>query len=263
MKISFFNIRTIITTWFFVIVLYCLPLHASISVKYSDEKSINCNDKWHPTTFYVVYPDMSLTFNLPYERDLSGVANLFFKDKITGTIHLLDTIKNNERYHNKLLGTYDAILLYNNGKYLEYKNVVLKKDEDIKIDMENLKTQPRCSNSEYWLSLGSFTDGVENKERILKNNLDSKKTIRGYILIEDGFAADFPFVRIKRDKDKRETNCSFDGYFEIDIDEPAATLEFFCIGHNFEQLTVKENSGIFYVLDSPDPEETKNVTTGR
>lgn len=260
MKSSFVNINTI---WILVIVLYCLPIHAYISVKRSDEKLINCNDKWYPTTFYVVYPDMSLTFNLPYDKDLSGVVNLLFKNKVTGTIHLLDTIRNNERYYNKLSGTYDAILLYNNGKYLEYKNVVFKKNENIRIDMENLKTQPRDSESEYWLSLRSFTDSIGNKERPSKYNINLGKTIRGYVLSEDGFAADLPFVSIVREIRKNDAPCSYDGYFEIDVNQPIATLEFFCVGHSFEQLNVKGNSGIFYVLDSPDPEETKNVTTGR
>jgi hypothetical protein len=86
----------------------------------------------------------------------------------------------------------------------------------------------------------------------------SEKKIRGYILLEDGFAGDFPFAR----DNKRAGSCTFDGYFEIDFDEPVKTLEFFCIGHNFEYLNVVENSGIFYVMKGYDRETLENVTTG-
>ncbi len=206
---------------------------------------------------------MRLTFNLPYENDLSGVGNILFRNKETGAIHLLDSINKNERYYNKLSGTYDAILLYNNGKYLIYRDIELKKNADLQIDMQNIKPQPKDYDSAYWLTLRSFTDSAGNKERVLSKKIDSDKKVIGYVLIEDGFAADFPFVRIVREIRKNDAPCSYDGYFEIDIDEPIVTLEFFCIGHNFEELNVKENSGVFYVLDSPDPEETINITTSR
>jgi hypothetical protein len=48
--------------------------------------------KWHPETFYIVYPDLKMTFDLPYEDDRSGVANLLFIDKNTGGVRLLDTV---------------------------------------------------------------------------------------------------------------------------------------------------------------------------
>lgn len=248
MKPISFNLR-----WILLAITFCICF--SMQANMIDKKENADEDKWHPENFYIVYPDMKLTFELPYEKDRSGVANLLFREK-GGTIHLLDTIKNNGRYYNRLSGKYDAILLYNNGKYIVCDDVVFEKDVDSQIDMEKLSVQPADSDSQQWLTLRKFTDSIGGRERVFIKKAVSERKMRGYLLIEDGFASNYPLVGRKE--------CTFDGYFEVDPDDETdtLTLEFFCIGHNFEHLAVEANSGIFYILDSPGPGETKNITTG-
>jgi hypothetical protein len=152
----------------FLMLFVCLfvPLSGSAN---QEQVSICCDrdtDKWHPAAFYVVYPDMRLEFKLPCEEDQSGVANLLFRNKETGDIHLLDTIKNDERYYNPLSGKYDVILLYNNGKYVVYKDVVFEKGVTAEVDMEHLDIQPSDTNSRYWLTLRSFLESRIRRLRI-------------------------------------------------------------------------------------------------
>jgi hypothetical protein len=217
--------------------------------------------KWHPGTIYLVYPDMKFTFKLPREKDRSGVSNLLLKNKETGILHLLDTIKSNAgfhcgaRFYNRFLGKYDVILLYNNGKYIIYNDVAFEKNKGIEVDMTSLDTQQSDPESQHWLTLRSFTSSVGEEERTFFNRPVSEKKVRGYVFIEDGHTTDFALVERK--------SCTVDGYFEIDLGrKKSRTLEFFCIGHNFEHLKVKENSGVFYVLTGPDWEKLKNVSTG-
>ena len=45
---------------------------------------------WHPKEFRLIYPDMKITFKLPYETERSGFRNIFFQSKKSGEIFLLD-----------------------------------------------------------------------------------------------------------------------------------------------------------------------------
>ena len=123
--------------------------------------------KWHPDAIYISHPDMKIAFKLPSEenQDSSGVANLFYQNRETGAIELLDKILDNGDVRNNLSriyntailsGEYDAILLYNNGKYLRYNHVVIEKNTLTEVNMQYLDIHPSSTESKNWLTLRSF-----------------------------------------------------------------------------------------------------------
>jgi hypothetical protein len=219
-----------------------------------------------------------MTFDLPYEDDRSGVANLLFIDKNTGGVRLFDTVVNKRymrnriyiddvvRQYHRLSGTYDVILLYNNGKYIRQKDVFWGKDISTEVNMKHLKVQPCDSLSLHWLTLRAFTSAISDRVFDRKRAVSEKK-IRGYLFIpylfkENGSATQYALAGIAREITGSEglPSCTSDGYFEVDVDdENYLPLEFFCIGHNFERFDAKANSGIFYVLTGLSPEEIRNV----
>jgi hypothetical protein len=239
-------------------------------ISFSDADSTG----WHPETFYIVYPDLKMTFDLPYEDDRSGVANLLFIDKNTGGVRLLDTVVN-ERYirnriyiddvvrkYRRLSGTYDVILLYNNGKYIRQKDVFWGKDISTEVNMKHLKVQPCDSLSLHWLTLRAFTSAISDRVFDHKRAVSEKK-IRGYLFVEGGPATQYAVAGIAREiTGEGLPSCTSDGYFEVDVDdENYLPLEFHGIGQsrNFERFDAKANSGIFYVMTGPSPEEIRNV----
>jgi len=218
--------------------------------------------KWHPNAIYVVYPEMKLIFYLPYENDLSGVANLLFQKKETGEIHLLDSVINGRRYFEKFpTGQYDAILLYNNGKYIRCGDITFDENIEIEKDLEGLSIQPANTESIAWLSLRSFNTPVS--ERVSYKNYTPASEIRitGYVLREEEpeviTTTSNTGSVISKNSDKK-TTCSKDGYFEIDADDdPCQFLQFAAVGHDPIIIQIAANSGIFLVLKKTDLSNVK------
>lgn len=242
----------------FVLILFvCMTMRVSGIVHRN-----NSDDKWHPDFLYVVYPNMKFVFRLPCEKEQSGVANLLFKSNKDGHVYLLDEVNDHKRYYKQLWGKYDAVLLFNNGNYVVYNDIVFDEGVDMEIDMKSLHIQPCDSASQHWLTFRTFLTNIGEAERKVYKRVVSEKKIRGYVMVEDGAATDFPLVKTIGESAKRASGCTLDGYFELDdLGEETIELEFFCIGHRFEYLNVNKNSGVFYVLDSPRTEELKGITT--
>ncbi|MDR1370213.1 MAG: hypothetical protein LBJ72_08850 [Dysgonamonadaceae bacterium] len=256
MKIIPTNIRWSLLTGMLLFAVHCEYVTAQ------NEKT-EYESAWHPEAFYIIYPDMKLTFKLPYEKDQSGVANLLFKNKETGTIHLLDTVKNNERYCNQLSGKYDAILLYNNGKYIVYNDVSFEKNISTEVNMENLNIQSCDPDSQYWLTLRKFNTAIGT--RVFPENYatDSNKKIRGYIFLLGGGESLMGAGICQQDN--RCKIALSDGYFEIDTDS-YQTLKVIYIGIEDQTINIKTNSGLFLVTKTKDldltEEEMRKIKTG-
>jgi len=213
--------------------------------------------KWHPEYFIIVYPDLRITFRFPDEEDRTGVANIFFQRKETGIIHQLDTIKNNRRYYHLLTsGNYDAILLYNNGKYIRYNDIVIDKNIETEVDMTKLSIHPLDSESQHWLTMRSFISIIGEKRVIRKNyTMSSENIIRGYVFGEigghrEGIALWDTLVRLVIDDNYiLVAQPAFDGYFEIDVDEDSdQTIRFNNGSHESEAINLPANCGILLVL---------------
>ena len=137
---------------------------------------------WHPKMLYLIYPDQSLKFILPYEPDQSGFYNLFFISKESGETLLLDSIQNNQRYFTQLsLGScYDVILLYNNGKYIKQNDIIL--EERMAVDISNQHIQPSDSLSGHWINtLRAFDYAINDRELDKEDNTVSEYVTKGYI----------------------------------------------------------------------------------
>lgn len=65
------------------------------------------------------------------------MANLLFKDCTTGELVYPDTLVQMNRIYSKFpAGTYDAILLYNNGKYLKHDALTIQSYTYLDVDMD-------------------------------------------------------------------------------------------------------------------------------
>ena len=211
-------------------------------------------DKWHPKMFYVVLPNLSLSFVLPYEPEQSGVHNIFFISKKSGETLLLDTVKNNERYVNFTLfssgDSYDAVLLYNNGKYVKYNDIVF--DNITEVNMEKDYVHPPDSASRQWLTMRAFNTAVGERGNLIKkggsNTIGSKK-IWGYSFDERGESAGGLITMVKI-KDTILMKIYNDGYFEVDVDDEDTQhiLEINTMGHRQEVIKLPANSGLVILM---------------
>ncbi|MDR2037749.1 MAG: hypothetical protein LBQ60_07490 [Bacteroidales bacterium] len=229
-----------------------------------DRVAIDGTFKWHPEEIHIMCLNMKIKFKLPYEKDQSGVANLLFQSKKSGEIHLLDTIRNNKRYYTWLSGKYDAILLYNNGKYIKKDNVIFEKNTSTEVDLCKNNVQPSDSTSLKWLTLRTFNAAIE--DRVIRKNYTtvSEKKIRGYIFHDITGGPVWAWITamgtdgIKKESIATNTN---DGYFEFDVgDDIKQPLNIFGIGCINQEINIAVNSGLIYVSEEyPEP---VNPTSG-
>ena len=209
--------------------------------------------KWHPKMFYVVLPDLSLSFILPYEPDQSGFYNLFFISKESGEILLLDTIKDNRRYFNPLSSgnAYDVVLLYNNGKYVRHIDFIFENSAEV--DMSSQIIKPSDSDSELWKTMRPFDEILNAIDSDKEDVVESNFIIKGYVLSDVGYlwTTDWePNVKSSGANVKRKT-CSIDGYFEIDIeDDTEQTLGVTAAGHLLnKEINITASCGLFLVMN--------------
>ena len=219
--------------------------------------SVADTGRWHPEAIYFVHPEMKYTFLLPCEKDQSGVANLLFQSTETGEVHLLDTIKGNERYFNSSLiasGKYNVILLYNNGKYIRYNDFVFEKNKERDVDMEQLDVHPADENSQFWLTLRAFNTSIG--DRVIRKSYTtvSERKIRGYVFDENrGANPVFALYEVTPDdvNPKKSVATTIDGYFEFDVDDDTSiTLDIWHFDYFSNEVTMKANSGLILCLRS-------------
>ena len=230
--------------------------------------------KWHPEYFIIVYPDMQLTFKMPYEKDRSGIMNLLFQCKESGNIHLLYKEDKNGYRAYTLFETgknYNAILLYDDGRYMIYNDIIFGKNALIEVDMRNLEIQPSDTESQRWLSFGAYDKVVGPHERKNAKNYttvsDSAIKLRGYVFRE-GDDGTSPHTLITKYHPSKEfqlvASGAFDGYFEFELDDETSIT--FRDSQAFLplELNLTVNCGLFIVLKkSPRYEEIMNLRVGR
>ncbi|MDR1116164.1 MAG: hypothetical protein LBL33_08485 [Tannerella sp.] len=212
--------------------------------------------KWHPEEIQILWPQSKLIFNLPCEDERSGVANLLFQSKDTGEIFLIDTIQDSERYFNYHLfsGKYNAILLYNNGKYIKCDDVFFEKGTTKEVNMGNLIIQPADSESSRWLALRSFNLAIVERQflRNLRNDtIISKNKVRGYVFNGNNWKAFSRFIVMSKNNDDRKSHGNIDhsdGYFELHIDDDIIQI-IKLFGFVPSEIVIRSNSGVIIVMD--------------
>jgi hypothetical protein len=200
-----------------------------------------------------------LTFKLPFEEDRSGVYNLLFQSGETGGIYLLDTIneKDNERLRTRFMSSkYNAILLYNNGKYIVFKDITFTENTNTVIDMRKYPLLLPDSISQSWLSLRAFNTPIGERGTLRKNyTTRHEKKCRGYVFHEEGCAIPNKLAVVVMDNNKR-INGALDGYieFEFELNQEVKIVSF---GINPYKIQLTENCGLFIITEETDSYEKK------
>ena len=212
---------------------------------------------WHPKRFYIVLPDLSVSFILPYEPDQSGFYNIIFISKEYGKTFLLDSIENNIRHFTPFTSGMglDIVLLYNNGKYTKYPGLLF--ENGVALDMRNLPILPSDSFSEGLKTMRSFTDTISGRASGRDDMHVSDYIIKGYVLSatrqwqnEQLWEENPPFFEIlSGDSIVKSKECTYDGYFEIDAEEDSGqTLRFYGITHGHKDVKMKAPCGVFLLM---------------
>ena len=235
-------------------------------------------NKWHPEAIYLVCPEnIRLVFNLPHEKDQSGVHNLLFQSKETGKIHLLDTIKGRKpnkyhqldtgsyRFYNTelLSGKYDAVLLYNNGKYIRYSDIVFEQNKVTEVNMDKIDIHPSDSISQHWLTMRAFDTSAGDRVFRKYHTTVSEKFIKGYIFDEEDKESlgDVFIINRKIGGITKAVPCTIDGYFEFDVEnDENITLIISHPGYKTQEISIKANSGLFFIMERV--QDHINVSTG-
>ncbi|MDR0386356.1 MAG: hypothetical protein LBH60_09805 [Prevotellaceae bacterium] len=218
--------------------------------------------KWHPKKFYIIYTDrytdIRIIFKFPYEEDQSGVRNMLFLNKQTGKIRLLDEERPLNEYRKFTefdSEKYDVILLYNNGTYIRYNDVIFEKGGCMEIDMTQSEIQPSGSKSEEWLTMRAFNDVIGNAKRKIKMKGDTRVPalgveIRGYVFAEEGDCLPWIFMfSNSTDFDNLLTISEDDGYFLVKSNDTSQSLYISNSQSYFPcEITVTVDCGIFAVL---------------
>jgi len=276
------------TVMFVVVVLCNLTVTAQVKVVAWNESAPDKNLVWHPEAIYIVWPEMKLDFMLPEEKDRSGVANLLFRNRKSGEILLLDSVGISPRYKSKMWidravtnikdaryythfepGSYDAILLYNNGKHICYYDITFDKGIHKVIDLVKQPTQLANVESRNWLTLRKFNTIIGRRTLNKDNTPASENKILGYVFYQkDGEVSSMATIASfqENDNDKSKiTKCLYDGYFELDMDDDSdLTLEISDLGSKTKRIHISSNSGFFIVLETNPilEEELRDIKTG-
>ena len=216
--------------------------------------------KWHPKEFYIIYPDKRITFKFPYEEKQSGVRNILFINKQTGFTCLLDEERPPYEYRKFTkfeFEKHDVILLYNNGTYIRYDDVIFDKNGCMEIDMIQSNIQPRSSKSKEWLAMRAFNDVIGNAKRKVRTKGETPVSdlgieIRGYVFGEEGNS--LPWLFIYSDSNYSDSNLltisEDDGYFLVKSNDTSQSLHI-PNGQMYIpcEITVTADCGIFAVLE--------------
>lgn len=231
-----------------------------------------CNketSKWFPQNITIMQNGMNMTFRLPAEKDSTGVSNLLFRSHETGKILFPDQFEYGTRKYSSIpQGTYDIILLYNNGKYLKYENASFRANTYIEVKMFGSILYEADPESMKWLALRTYSREAEIRKPVTTNQTQSttyqpggvyesfytkpsvagnaKNLVKGTILDEIGEPLIGVSVQIKGTT--YGTVSDLDGNFEIAVQGAENTLIFNYVGFKRQEINVKQGSEITVTL---------------
>lgn len=239
-----------------------------LSLKVFNEAIEKCKIEtkdWHPGAIQISQNRLNLKFLLPIEKDSTGVSNLLFKNHETGRLIYPDKFSNSSRvYSNIPEGTFDVILLYNNGKYIRFDSIPFRINAYTQIDMRKLSVHEKTAESKKWLLLR--TRSLENNApRSYNTSYNSTigqtttlyarpsmfrrtgNTVTGYVY--DNSKEPLIGVTVQLKGTTYGAVTDIDGHFEIDVDSHNQTLVFSYIGYESKTLDVTPGSEIEVILE--------------
>jgi hypothetical protein len=220
---------------------------------------------WFPQNIYIAQSQMSLNFRLPVEKDSTGVSNLLFKSHETDKILFPDKLERGTRMYSEIPeGMYDVILLYNNGKYLNYENVPLTQYAYTEVNMTKLPIHEADSISLKWLALRTHSSEIGTNPPAYTTYNNSGRTtfyttssgkkraanlVKGYVF-DKGDKEPLIGVSIMVKGTDKGTVTDLEGHFEIDINTASATLVFSYIGYIAQKVEVTPGSNLSVVMEA-------------
>jgi hypothetical protein len=214
------------------------------------------SNRWFPKNIHIVQDRLNLNFRLPTEKDSTGVSNLLFRDRNNHKIIFPDKFLNGNTIYSKITaGKYDVILLYNNGKYLEYENVPVNQNVYTEVNMEKLPLHEADSLSEKWLLLRFHSGMIGTKPPTATSTpyysrsiypYNSGNIIKGYVLDENREPIIGATVQLKGTEYGTVTNM--EGYFEI-VANGFSTLKFSYLGYEPKEIDANPGSELSVVLE--------------
>ena len=221
---------------------------------------------WCPTQIYISLPDKKLKFHLPRDQNLTGVANLLFRNCETGALLLPDTlIKESKTYAHFPTGVYDAILLYNDGKYLKWNNLAVNSNTYLDVNMESMALNECDSLSTSWLSVSSSVGIIganQQKGRSMSLKRPSRRygnMVCGYVTDPSGEPIIGASVMIKGTQEGTMTNM--EGYFELNCGR-GEVLQFCYIGYKRQEMQAVSGMDLFVTMEEDNVVLEEVVVTG-
>jgi hypothetical protein len=193
-----------------------------------------------------------------------------FKNCKTGKILFPDKFEYGVRKYSPIpQGTYDVILLYNNGKYLKCDNVPLSTNTYTEVNMRKQDLHESDSLSMKWLALRTYSREAEIRKPATTYSSQSTSAyqsqgsvyetfytkpasrnagnlIKGTIV--DQYKEPLIGVSVQIKGTTYGTISDIDGNFDIDISGTESTLIFSYIGYVRQEITIKRGSNIIVTL---------------
>ncbi len=222
------------------------PLFDSVVAAYRKGRA------WHPTRIYLNQVGKRLNFCLPVEKDSTGVANLLLENRATGKMLFPDsTIQGRREFISIPDGMYNAILLYNNGKYLRTDSLPVLSNTWLDVDMRQAVVHPCDSLSMEWLCTVMNNNPIGPNQPppqwITQVRRAFGNKVCGYVYDSEGIPMTGCCVLVKGTTEG--TIADIDGYFEIYPTNRQAILEFSFIGYQRKEMLVTHGMDLSVVME--------------
>ena len=223
---------------------------------------------WSPTSIKFIHNGLNLSFNLPENQDTTGVSNLLLRDVYTDSVLFTRSMIAEQREHSQIpASTYDAVLLYNSGRYIRFDSIAIGPYKYIEVNMANRPLNEKDSLSKKWLELKSnifyplYLKNVQSyyeqpnytRQREVGGTYtflrtgSSSNIIRGTVIDETGEAVIGANIVEKGTTNGTLTNL--DGNFEINVSGTGATLVFSYIGYKHLEIWAQRGSIVSVIME--------------
>ncbi|NDV96047.1 hypothetical protein D0T84_14155 [Dysgonomonas sp. 521] len=212
---------------------------------------------WHPRNILVSEQGLNMNFRFPEEKEKSGVSNLLFENIISGKIVYPDMYDYGYRKYSQIAeGTYNVILLYNNGKYLKQDNVKFEKNTYLDLNMTKLTAYEADTVSLKWLSLRGGATVYKSTSDYRYYSMSEtwytrKKTFGNTVTgtVKDDTGEPLIGVSVQVVGTSYGAISDLDGNFSLEIDGEDAVLKFTYIGFKPKELKVTAKSQVSVTLE--------------
>ena len=232
---------------------------------------------WRPTAIQIAHSGLNLNFKIPEHQDTTGVSDFILRDVHTDSLIFTDNPKYRERrYYNIPVSTYDAIILYNSGRYVCFDSITIRRHSYMEVNTANLPLHEKDSVSLEWLesrkhlvqplypdySQSDYSQSGQSNNRkpvpnqsqnsrgyytFLRVSSNSSNLIKGSVI--DDMGEPVIGANIVEEGTNNGVITNLDGVFEIDISGFEATLKISYIGYKTLEVRAQSGSIVSVVLE--------------